>query len=53
MECKNTFISTNVFNLIKKSLFLVNVLYQIHVVYYIYKKQPCKQVCFLNGVTEV
>ena len=29
--------------------FLVNVLYQIHVVYYIYKKQPCKQACLLNA----
>ena len=33
--------------------FLVNVPYQIHVVYYIYKKQPCKQACLLNGVTEI
>ena len=33
--------------------FLVNVPYQTHVVYYIYKKQPCKQACLLNGVTEI
>ena len=33
--------------------FLMNVLYEIHVVYYIYKKQPCKQACLLNGVTEI
>ena len=31
--------------------FLVNVLYQIHVVYYIYKEQPCKQACLSSPVS--